>query len=125
MKRNGNIEYKRSLMAVDFFHKACDFLAAKVSIQLFSDPDDPSDDGREYYWVGDEIGGLCDFGDTDFLTPTEMVLIIEKNVSYEQYAEWRDALLNKDESQPIINLRSWLMGARYGMLNEDGVLSST
>lgn len=58
-------------------------------------------------------GGLCDFEDTDLLTPDEMVLILEYNMSYEQYAEWREANLTH---KPTINLRSWLMGLRHEML---------
>lgn len=43
-----------------------------------------------------------------------MVRIIEHHLTYDEYAEWRDANLGKEE---YINLRSWLKGARHEMLN--------
>ena len=70
-------------------------------------------DSREFHWILDIPGGLCDFEDTDLLSPDEMVLILEYNMSYEQYAEWREANLTH---KPTINLRSWLMGLRHEML---------
>lgn len=90
------------------FHNACNALAEECNQQLF-------EGCREWYWIGEEVGGLCDFNDTDFLTPEEMVLIIEKNVPYEQYAEWRDALLKNSTEKGYINLKSWLKGCRYEM----------
>ncbi len=105
-------------MAVNIYQRACNALAKAVSNQLFADPDDPQDEGRDFYWVGDEVGGLCDFGDSDFLNPTEMMEIIENKVTYEQYSEWRDALLDKPKDTPPINLHSWLMGCRYDMVRK-------
>jgi hypothetical protein len=76
-------------------------MAAIVSNELF--------DGREYRWVADDVGGVCDFGDVDFLTPPgDMALILEHGITYEQYAQWCDANLEKHDH--IINLRSWIMG---------------
>ena len=68
------------------------------------------------YWIGDEVGGACDFEETDVLNPEDMVRIIENNMSYDEYAEWREA--NLDDGR-YINLRSWLMGARHDMLKEE------
>lgn len=90
------------------YENACLALAFKVNHQLF-------DDERDFSWVGDEIGDVCDFGDIDYLDPNEMVLIVRNKVTYKQYAEWRDANI---ENEKYINLKSWLMGARHYMFDE-------
>lgn len=92
------------------YRQECENIAATVSTELF--------DSREYRWVADDVGGVCDFGDVDFLTPGEMALILEHGITYEQYAQWRDA--NIEHSDHIINLQSWLMGARHDMLKKKG-----
>ena len=104
------------------FHNDVNALAALVNEQIF-------ENGRNYYWVGDDVGGLCDFDDVDFLTPTEMVLILENNLTYDQYAEWRNADLDynadKEASQKRhINLDSWLRGARYDMFDKQATVPS-
>lgn len=91
------------------YRQECDNLAANVSIELFG--------SREYHWVGDDVGGVCDFGDIDFLTPNEMAIILEYGMTYEKYAEWRDA--NIENPDHIINLRSWIMGARHEIFRKD------
>ena len=45
-----------------------------------------------------------------------MVRIIEHGMTYDDYAEWRDANL---ENNRYINLKSWLMGARHEMFKEE------
>lgn len=102
--------------AIRRFHTDVNALAALVNEQIF-------ENCRNYYWVGDEVGGLCDFDGVDFLTPTEMVLILENNLTYDQYAEWRNADFDynadKEASQQChINLDSWLRGARYEMFDQ-------
>ena len=98
-----------SSSAIAAFHKACKDLANRVNEHLF-------EGCRDWYWVGDEIGGLCDFNDTDFLKPEEMVLILEKEISYDDYAEWRDANIKYGDTKGHINLQSWIMGCRHSML---------
>ena len=95
-------------LAVSMFHGACTRLATLVNEQLF-------EGSRSWYWVADDIGGLCDFEDSDFLSPEDMVRIIENGLTYDEYAEWRDANLDNGR---YINLRSWLMGARHDMLGK-------
>ena len=90
------------------FKDACNDLAEQVNKQLF-------DGSRKWYWVGDEVGGVCDFDDCDILKPEDMVLILEENVPFEVYDEWSTA--NYDNEQ-FINLKSWLMGCRHDMLKE-------
>lgn len=90
------------------FKDSCNKLADLVNHRLF-------DGCRKWYWIGDDVGGMCDFEDTDVLNPEDMVRIIENNMSYEEYAEWRDANLDNNR---YINLKSWLMGARHEMFKE-------
>ena len=91
------------------YKKACDDLAELVNEQLF-------DGCREWYWIGDEVGGACDFEEADVLNPEDMVRIIENGLTYDEYAEWREA--NLDHAQ-YINLKSWLMGLRHDMLDKE------
>lgn len=91
------------------FENDCNELARLVNKYLFNDE-------RHWYWVDDYVGGTCDFGDTDFLSPIDMVVILDKNVTYEQYAEWLDANINNIERKGFVNLESWIMGCRHEML---------
>ena len=100
---------KSQKKTVELFRVACDGLAASVNQQLF-------DGCRKWYWIGNEVGGLCDFEDCDVLKPEDMVRIIENNMTYDEYAEWREANLNNNY---YIHLKSWLMGERHDMFNED------
>ena len=100
---------KPQLSAVEQIKTACNELAASVNQQLF-------DGCRQWYWVGGDVGGVCDFEDVDVLNLEDMVLIIEKNMTYDEYAEWRNA--NIDNNQ-YINLKSWLMGMRPDLVNDN------
>lgn len=94
---------------VGLFEVACYELAEKVNKQLFNGE-------RNWRWVNDVIGDVCDFENADFININEMALIVAKKLSYETYAEWRDANIASDKG--IINLSSWLKGCRHSMLNE-------
>lgn len=98
-------KFRNGIAAVVNYWDACERLVNVINEQMF-------DDSRDPCWIGGVCGGLCDFGDTDFLTPEEMALIIQNKVTYEQYAEWREANL---ASECKINLQSWLKGARHSM----------
>jgi hypothetical protein len=100
---------KKKNDAVQRFKDACNDIADAVNKQLF-------DGCRNWYWIGDEVGGACDFEESDVLNPEDMVRIIENNMSYDEYAEWRDANLDNNR---YINLKSWLMGARHDMFKEE------
>lgn len=106
---NGNKAPCKAPSVVREFKKACDDLAELVNEQLF-------DGCREWYWIGDEVGGACDFEETDVLNPEDMVRIVENGLTYDEYAEWREA--NLDHAQ-YINLKSWLMGLRHAMLDKE------
>ncbi len=106
---------KKAQDAIKKYKDACNLLASIVNDQLF--------DGLcEWCWVSDEVGGLCDFGETDFLSPEDMVRIIENDITYKQYAEWLDANI---ENKKFINLRSWLMGARHNMIQNENDTTRT
>lgn len=94
---------------INNYKTLCSNLADTINELLF-------DNYRDPYWINDISGGICDFGDVDLLTPEEMLLILENNMTYEQYAEWRDA--NIDNGQ-YINLNSWIMGCRHYMLTNN------
>ena len=104
MKVDNEIKNK----VVTMFHSYCNQLATLVNDQLF-------DGCRDWYWIGDDVGGTCDFEEADMLNPEDMVRIIENNMTYDEYAEWRDA--NIDDNH-YINLKSWLMGLRHDMLDK-------
>ena len=96
------------------YREACENLKEAVNEQLF-------DGWRSPYWIGDEVGGLCDFEGYMILSATDMVLIIENNLTYEQVSEWINAGVDYNfgrEKTHYINLQSWLMGARYDMLDK-------
>ena len=93
---------------IELFKFACNCLATFVNMQLF-------DGCRKWYWIGDEVGGACDFEECDVLNPEDMVRIIENNMTYDEYAEWRDANIDNNH---YINLKSWLMGLRHDMLDK-------
>ena len=97
------------LITLELFRESCDRLAELVNQQLF-------DGCRKWYWIGNEVGGAGDFEDCDVLKPEAMVLIIETNMTYDEYAEWREANLNNNY---YIHLKSWLMGERHDMFKED------
>ena len=94
---------------VQQFKDSCNKLAESVNKQLF-------DGCRRWYWIREEVGGACDFDECDVLNPDDMVRIIENGLTYDQYAEWREA--NLDDGR-YINLKSWLMGLRQDMLDKE------
>ena len=104
MKKLSTFEF----VTLELFRDSCDRLAALVNDQLF-------DGCRKWYWIGNEVGGACDFDECDVLNPEDMVRIIENRMTYDEYAEWRDANIDNNR---YINLKSWLMGLRHDMLDK-------
>lgn len=97
------------LITLELFRESCDRLAELVNEQLF-------DGCRKWYWIGGEVGGSCDFEETDVLNPEDMVRVIESGLTYDEYAEWRDANIDNNY---YIHLKSWLMGLRHDMLDKE------
>lgn len=89
---------------LELFSSTCNDLAKEVNDVLF-------EGCRDWYWVGEQVGGLCAFEDTDFLTPDEMYLILAYKVSYETYADWREWNLAYGDIVHNFNLWSWIHGA--------------
>lgn len=102
-------EIKNKVVAM--FHSYCNRLATLVNDQLF-------DGCRDWSWIGDEVGGTCDFEESDILNTEDMVRILKHNISYDDYAAWREANLNNEK---YINLKSWLMGLHHDMLDEKNI----
>ena len=98
-------EIKKSIQQ---FKDSCNKLAELVNQQLF-------DGYRKWCWIGDDVGGTCDFEETDVINAEDMVRILENDMDYDDYAEWRNANLDNNR---YINLKSWLMGARHEMFKE-------
>lgn len=44
-----------------------------------------------------------------------MVLVLQANLTYDEYAEWRDANIKYGETKGNINLKSWLKGCRFSI----------
>ena len=88
---------------IKLFDNACNLLATLVNKKLF-------DGERRWWWVAEEIGGVCCFDDTDYLTPTEMKFILDNNITYEQYERWYDANLERlqDMDDALEALRPYL-----------------
>ena len=97
------------LITLELFRESCDRLAELVNEQLF-------DGCRKWYWIGNEIGCMCDFEEADVLKPEDMVHIIENGLTYDEYAEWREANLDNGR---YIDIKSWLMGLRHDMLDKE------
>lgn len=48
------VDNENKNMVVTMFHSYCNQLATLVNDQLF-------DGLRDWYWIGDDVGGTCDF----------------------------------------------------------------
>ena len=99
---------------ISAYREACENLKDAVNEQLF-------EGGRSPYWIGDEVGGLCDFEEYMILSTTDMVIIIENNLTYEQVSEWINAGVDYNrgrEGEEYINLDAWIKGERYEMLDK-------
>ena len=62
---------------------------------------------NDYFWVGNEIGGVCNFGDY-YINFTDMVFCLANDVPIKKFFEWYDWCL---ETSEFMNLNSFLMGA--------------
>lgn len=89
-------------MVVTMFHSYCNQLATLVNDQLF-------DGLRDWYWIGDDVGGTCDFEESDFLSPEDMVRILKSNISYDDYAAWETPILTM-KNISISSRGSWGCG---------------
>lgn len=94
--------WKNTASTVENFDKyeaLCNDIAEMVNKRLF-------DGKRKWYWIGEEIGGICDFEDTDFINMAEMLSIIKYNVTFDEYNSWHSYSI--DEPTHSFSLRSWI-----------------
>lgn len=69
-------------------------------------------DAHYGYWIGDEVGGLYDYGDGSFdINIQDIIYCVENDVTREQYDEWQEYICDAAEFNfPMPNLRSWMRG---------------
>lgn len=73
--------------------------------------EDPAFTPNYGFWVGDDKSGVYCYGDDTFINLSDIILCVEREVSYEDYTEWVDYCTQASEfgfDEP--NLRSWLNG---------------
>ena len=96
------------------FEKAVDaYVDALLYMWSDYDNDDPSFTPIYGYWVGDDKSGVYCYGDDTFINLSDIILCVEKEVSYNDYMEWVDYCTQAHEfgfNEP--NLRSWLNGCQ-------------
>jgi hypothetical protein len=69
----------------------------------------------DYFWVADEIGGICNFGDY-YINFSDMVFCLSNDVPIDKFFEWYDWCL---ESNKSVNLKSFLMGVSKEIEKKD------
>lgn len=69
-------------------------------------------DAHYGYWIGDETGGVYDYGDGMLtINMDDIIYCVEHDVTKEQYMEWQEYICDAAEfGFDTPNLRSWLRG---------------
>lgn len=69
-------------------------------------------DAHYGYWIGDEVGGVYDYGDGMFtINMDDIIYCVLADVTREQYIEWQEYICDAAEfGFDTPNLRSWIMG---------------
>ena len=69
-------------------------------------------DAHYGYWIGDEVGGLYDYGDGMItISMDDIIYCVEHDVTEKQYMEWQEYCCDAAEfGFDIPNLKSWLRG---------------
>ena len=63
------------------------------------------------YWIGEEVGGVYDYGGTFTIGMDDIIYCVEHDVTQQQYMEWQDYIFDADEfGFDTPNLKSWMMG---------------
>jgi hypothetical protein len=64
------------------------------------------------FWVGDETGGVYDYGDGMFtINMDDIIYCVLEDITREQYEEWQQYICDASEFNfNIPNLRSWMRG---------------
>lgn len=69
-------------------------------------------DAHYGYWIGEEIGGVYDYGDGMFtIGMNDIIYCVEHDIGREQYIEWQEYCCDAAEfGFDTPNLKSWMMG---------------
>lgn len=68
-------------------------------------------DGYYGYWIGDDVGGVYDYGGALTINMEDIIYCVEHDVTREQYDEWMEYVIDASEfGFTTPNLRSWMMG---------------
>lgn len=64
------------------------------------------------YWIGDEVGGVYDYGGGMFtIGMNDIIYCVEHDIGREQYIEWQEYCCDASEfGFDTPNLKSWIMG---------------
>ena len=64
------------------------------------------------YWIGEEIGGVYDYGGGMFtIGMDDIIYCVEHDIGREQYIEWQEYCCDAAEfGFDMPNLKSWIMG---------------
>lgn len=64
------------------------------------------------YWIGEEIGGVYDYGGGMFtIGMDDIIYCVEHDIGREQYIEWQEYCCDASEfGFDMPNLKSWMMG---------------
>ena len=64
------------------------------------------------YWIGEEIGGVYDYGGGMFtIGMNDIIYCVEHDIGREQYMEWQEYCCDAAEfGFDMPNLKSWMMG---------------
>ena len=88
------------------YEKACnDYVAALLTLWDL--------DGYYGYWIGEEVGGVYDYGDGMYtINVQDIVYCVENGVTEEEYEEMLEYCVKCHEyNLPTMNLNAWHKGA--------------
>jgi hypothetical protein len=68
-------------------------------------------DGHYGYWIGEDVGGVYDYGGELCIGMDNIIYCVEHDVTEEEYREWSDYCVEASEfGFDTPNLKSWHMG---------------
>jgi hypothetical protein len=63
------------------------------------------------YWIGDEVGGVYDYGGSFTIGMDDIIYCVENDVTREQFVEWQEYICDAVAlGFDTPNLRSWMKG---------------
>ena len=96
----------KSLLALNFNIACNDYVKALCKMYDF--------DYDEAYWIADEVGGILDINEGEYVFGLlEIIYIVDNNIAYEMFDAWYTYTLRLsmiDENIPLPNLSSWCKG---------------